>query len=163
MSDHRVGISVEQFCACDQSCGCFSGLQSKSYSPVAPLTTALFLSQTWLRKGHPVMHKCAHSLSFLCVHDSRVSTVVTGGVVTGTRVVTCFHLVTEQSIGGLLSETCHSSLGSERMCISLEKKLARSGKVHLRTSDRGGVESRHVTWSRRAHTEEFDGNPPRHV
>ena len=80
------------------------------------------------------MHKCAHSLSFLCVHDARVSTVVTGGVVTGTKVVTCFHLVAEQSIGGLLSETCHSSLGSERMCISLERKLARSGKIHLRTS-----------------------------
>ena len=44
MSDHHVGISVEQFCACDQSCGCFSGLQSQSHSPVAPLTTALFLS-----------------------------------------------------------------------------------------------------------------------
>ena len=45
-----------------------------------------------LRNGHLVIHRCVHSLSFLCVRGSRVSIVVTGGVDIGTAVGTKYPL-----------------------------------------------------------------------
>ena len=42
--------------------------------------------------------------------------VIVGVVDSGTTVEADSHLVTEQSIVRLLGETCHSFLGSERMC-----------------------------------------------
>ena len=62
---------------------------------------------------------------------SRVSIVVIGGVETGTKVETYFHMVAEQSIGRLLGESCHSSVDLERMRTSLEKNQACSGKDNI--------------------------------
>ena len=138
MSDHHVGISVEQFETCDQSFDCFSGFQSQSDSLVAPTprTTdecTVSLSQAWLRKGHLVIHKCAHSLSsILRVHGSHESIVVAGEVETGTEVGADFHhLVAEQLNGRLLGETCDSSLGLERMSRGADGRMQRNSRHGL--------------------------------